>query len=112
MSKFGVNFIVDSKYLGDVIESLHPYKVEDLGFKLVAGTATKKGVKAGDKAAWQTVTELASKTPQPMKMFREKLRAAGFKDGSVYNAIDTAVSKKLVMKKSIKGVPHVVRTAN
>jgi hydroxylamine reductase (hybrid-cluster protein) len=112
MSKFGVNFIVDSKYLGDVIESLHPYKVEDLGFKLVAGTATKPNVKAGDKKSWEMVVEIANATPQPMKVFREKLIAAGFKTGSVYNAIDVAVGKKLVAKKSVKGSPHIVRVAH
>ena len=92
MSQFSINFIVDAKYLGEVMAALQPYKIEDLGFKLVAGTS--KTPRVGEKPAWQ------------LKFFTDKLLAAGWRKGTVYNALTTAVKNKVLIKKIIDGKPH------
>jgi hypothetical protein len=107
MAKFGISFIVDSKDMGHVLEVLQPYRPEDLNFKLVAGS-TKK-LRNGDKTSHEIVAELADSTPRPMKYFREKLLAGGFRNGTVYNAMAQAIEKKVVAKKMVNGVPHYVR---
>jgi hypothetical protein len=106
VSKFSVNFIVDAKHLGDVMTVLQPYRIEDLGFKLVAGKVTVPGVKQGDRPAWQLAVEVADTTPRPHAYFKEKLLANGFKIGTVYNALDTAVENKRLVKRMIGDKPH------
>ena len=106
MSQFSINFIVDAKYLGEVMAALQPYKIEDLGFKLVAHTS--KTPRAGEKPAWQLAAEIATDAsrPQPLKFFTDKLLAAGWRKGTVYNALTTAVKNKVLIKKIIDGKPH------
>lgn len=105
MSKFAINFIVDARYLGDVMAALQPYKVEDLGFKLVANTK-KNSPPAGGATAWQTAAAIATATPQPLSFFKTNLISKGFKLGTVYNALDTAVENKVLFKKMIGGNAH------
>lgn len=107
MSQFSVNFIVDSKYLGDVMEVLQPYKIEDLGFKLVAGTPTK--VRQGDKPAWELAAGLADATPRPLAYFKERILAAGFRKGTVYNALREACSNKALVRKMVDGKPNYIK---
>ena len=107
MSKFQIGFIVDSKRLGELLEVLQPYRVEDLDMKLVAGTAKK--VRNGDKPAWQAVADLTDSTPRPMVYFRQKLLASGWREGTVYNSMAKAVEAKMIVKKMVNGKAHYVK---
>lgn len=108
MAKFRIAFAIDKARLGDLIEVLQPFKIEDFEMKLVAGTATK--VRAGDKPAWQIVAEMATDRAQPRTAFAAALREAGFK--SAGTGIDQAVRNRAVRKVSVKGRPHLVRAKN
>lgn len=107
MTKWAVSFIVDGKHFSDTLEVLTPYKVEDLAFKIVAGTPKK--IRAGDKPAWEIVAGLATDKPQPTKVFHEALRKAGFK--STATGIDQAYRNRAVRKLRVKGVLHLVKGA-
>jgi hypothetical protein len=104
MAKWFISFVVDKKHVGDILEVLQPYKVEDLNFKIVAGTATK--IRAGDKPAWELAAGLGAKQLMPLGHFKDKLRAAGVKDGSIYNSLNRAVEQGALRMVKVKGVKH------
>ncbi len=105
MTKWAVSFVVDGRHFSDVLEGLQPYKVEDLAFRIVAGTPSK--VRAGDKPAWQIVVDMVTDKPQPSKTFYDALRAAGFKQP--HTGVEQAVTKRAVRKVKVRGVTHLVR---
>jgi hypothetical protein len=107
MSKWHIEFVVDAKNFATLMEMLVPMKVEDLNFKIVAGTA--KHIRPGDQPIWTAVVDLASDKPQPMAHFREGLRRMGVKDGSIYNALNKACENRVVRKVSVKGATHFVK---
>lgn len=108
MSTFGVSFTIDGKLLGSLVEVLQPYKVGELNFKLVAGTATK--IRAGDMSARELVVKLADHTPRQMNYFRQGLIAAGFHYSTAANAVPAMVKRKALVKKLVDGKPHYMRT--
>lgn len=108
MSTFSVSFTIDGKLLGSLVEVLQPYKVGELNFKLVTGTATK--IRAGDMTALELVVKLADQTPRPLNYFRQGLVAAGFNYSTVAWAVRVMVKRKALTKKLVNGKPHYTRT--
>lgn len=104
MAKWHFEFDVDGKHMEHVMEFLVPLRVENLEFKIVAGTPTR--IRAGDKPAWQIVAEMATDKPQPRAVFTAALRKAGFANNG---GIAQAIEKRAVRKVSVKGVVHLVK---
>jgi len=104
MAKWHFEFDVDGSKMEHVMELLIPMKIENLGFKIMAGTATK--IRAGDKPGWQIVVEAADAEPRRSSFFVEKLVKAGFEKNGGYSAIDQAVRKRVLDKVKIKGINH------
>jgi hypothetical protein len=98
---------VDGKQFATLMEMLVPMKVEDLQFKIVAGTA--KHIRPGDKPVWQMAVDMAPNKPVPIAHFRDALRGVGVKDGSIYNAVHRAVEERGLRRTTIKGVAHYTK---
>jgi len=107
MARWQFSFVAEGKHFEHLMEMLVPLKVEDLDFKLVAGTATR--IRAGDKPAWQIIADMATDKPQPMDTFKVALTRAGFAKNGFYSGMDQALKKKAVRKRVIGGKPHFVR---
>lgn len=110
MAKWHIECVVKGERFSELMEILIPLKVEDLNFRIVAGTPTR--IRKGDKPAWQCVVEAANAHPQPVKFFTEALGKQGFTKDSIYGAVYQAVDKGLLAKKKIKGANHYMKRAH
>ena len=104
MADWHVSFVVRGAKFEPLMELLVPMGVQDLEYKIVAGTPKK--IRAGDKPAWQVVTEGATDKPQPRAYFIELLKKAGFNNPSGFN---NAVEKRAILVKMVKGEKHYVK---
>ena len=99
---FAISFIITTKALGDVLEALHRYKVQDLDLHPVGrkGAAGKKG----EVPAWQVVADAVAKHRGPMaaKEAGPALVAAGYSSGGTSTHLANCLKKGLI-KKTSKG---------
>ncbi len=102
MSMWHISFNVEGKALGDTLEAVHRYRVQDLDLRpLVRKGATGK---AGAIPAWQVVAEAvaAHKGPMRAKVAGPALEAAGYSKGGVSTHLANCLRRGAI-KKTSKG---------
>ena len=104
MAEFQVSFIIDGKRLGDLLASLHTFKISNLDMKPVVQKGARG--KAGGKPGWQVIGDILANTkpgvPMRPRDMVPYLVQAGFTASGIASHITGAIQHKLI-KKTAKG---------